>query len=72
MKQILFYRRGNELILQDGWKWAESYTFSADDYETAPESTRSTTEWIGLGYTQIDREEAEEMFTDAGFAEAPC
>ena len=68
----LFFRKENTLVVQDSWKSAGSYTFPGDDYTTEPELTRSNAEWEKMGYLSIDREEAEKMFFDAGFSEAPC
>ena len=52
-----YYRKDNIIIEQNGWEWANDYTFSSDDYEVGSVAPQSTTEWLEQGYEQIDKQE---------------
>jgi len=57
VKDMQYYRKGNIIIEQCGWEWANDYTFSSDDYEVGSVVCQSTTEWLEQGYKQIDKQE---------------
>lgn len=68
---MILWKKGNTLIVQNGFNSATSYTFEKDDYTSISEIPRSDEEWEKLGYKKIDISEAKEMFYDAGFSETP-
>lgn len=59
---ILYYQKGNSFIIQEGWKHANNFSFSKDDYEVETICCQSTEEWIKQGYEQITKEEFIEEF----------
>jgi hypothetical protein len=56
-KNMQYYRKDNIIIEQNGWEWANDYTFTDDDYEVGTVVCQSTEEWLEQGYEQVDREE---------------
>ena len=56
-ENMQYYRKDNIIIEQNGWKWANDYTLSADDYEVGSVIPQSTEEWLRRGYEQVDRQE---------------
>ena len=59
MKDVQYYRKGNIIIEQCGWEWANDYTFddTTNEYEVGTVVCQSTAEWLAQGYKQIDRQE---------------
>ena len=53
----MYYRKNNIIIEQNGWEWANDYTFTDDDYEVGSVIPQSTAEWLEQGYEQVDRQE---------------
>lgn len=51
------YRKGNIIIQQYDYKWANTYTLTANDYEAGPIAPQSKEEWLAQGYEQIDMDE---------------
>lgn len=56
-KNMQYYRKNNTIIEQNGWEWANDYTFTDDDYEVGTVVCQSTAEWLAQGYEQVDRQE---------------
>jgi len=56
-ENMQYYRKNNTFIIQNGWEWANDYTFTADDYEVGSVICQSTEEWLSQGYEQVDVEE---------------
>ena len=67
----MFWKNGNILVVQKGWEYANSFTFTDNDYTIESEIVRSNKEWENLGFEMINKEEFEKMFFDAGFSELP-
>jgi len=67
VKNMQYYRKGNIIIEQCGWEWANDYTFSSDDYEVGAVVCQSTAEWLEQGYEQIDKQELIEEIEARGY-----
>ena len=58
---LIFFCKKNTLIVQKGWKWANSIKFIDNEYHIDTELPKSTEEWEKLGYKSITKQEAKEM-----------
>lgn len=63
----MYYRKNNIIIEQNGWEWANDYTFTDDDYEVGSVIPRSTAEWLEQGYEQVDRQELVDELEARGY-----
>ena len=67
VKDMQYYRKNNIIIEQNGWEWANDYTFTDDDYEVGTVVCQSTAEWLAQGYKQIDKQELIEEIEARGY-----
>lgn len=66
---VFFYRKDNTIVVQYGWKTANDYSFSEDDYEVGTVCCQSTEQWLAMGYEQIDKQELINEMAARGFVD---